>query len=102
MKWTYTCHLFKEVRELINDDVETAEHCIEILKRLRSCCELIINDHKKGWGWSQDFFLMKCDIDEALYETSSDDNYDTCEETVNYLLGEFYDLCDNAGIWLGF
>ena len=86
-RWKKTWKEFEEVRQLIlNDDIEG------ILPRLSKICEKYA---KQKWIFSDDFDDLRVEIDYAIEEEDFD------EESVDYYLDEFYDLCDAAGVWLG-
>lgn len=87
-KWNLTCNKFKEVRELINNDGDYRE----ILRKLHEICA----DYCfKNWIFADDFEDLGMEIWEVV---DSEDEVDM--ETVDYYLSEFYDLCDNARVWL--
>ena len=87
-KWNKTCNEFKEVREMISNDGSNRD----ILDRLVKICAKY---SKQDWGFAEDFSDLGSEIYYALTQYEDDD------DSVNYYLDEFYDLCDNAGVWLG-
>lgn len=51
------------------------------------------------WNWYGAFREMEADIfDEIDY--MDEDDCESCEMTVNNFLEEFYDLCDEANVFL--
>lgn len=100
MRWKYKCFTFPEVRQLINEDVETVKQCMKILHSLECCCGELTPNGKEDWEYYDDFRDLTSEIHETIEELD-EDNYDEAKYTVNNLLAEFYDLCDSAGVWLG-
>ena len=82
-RWKYRCAEFKDVRESIDD--EDYEGVIN---------SLIIICHK--------YSKIDKDFADELTELAEELEYleDYDEDDLNYYLGEMYDLCDAAGIWL--
>lgn len=99
MRWDITCKGFKRVRELINENVETTEQCIRIMSGLESCCDELTPDDNSDWIYYDDFRDLKSEIHEEI-ELMDEDDYEDCENTVNYCLSDFYDLCNAARVWL--
>lgn len=100
MKWDYTCNRFKRVRELINEKKETPRQCMLIMTELESCCDEITPDNRSEWIYYDEFRDFKSMIYEEI-ELMDEDDYESCEITVNGFLEDFYDLCDEARVWLG-
>lgn len=100
MKWDYTCNRFKRVRELINEKKETPRQCMLIMTELESCCDEITPDNRSEWIYYDEFRDFKSMIYEEI-ELMDEDDYESCEITVNDFLEDFYDLCDEARVWLG-
>lgn len=100
MKWDYTCNRFKRVRELINEKKETPRQCMLIMTELESCCDEITPDNRSEWIYYDEFRDLKSMIYEEI-ELMDEDDYESCEITVNDFLEDFYDLCDEARVWLG-
>lgn len=98
-RWNKTCNSFKKVRDLIEEGIETASHCMKIMYTMESCCDELTPNDKMDWDFYDDFRDLKWEIHEEV-EFMDEDDYESCENTVNYYLGELYDLCDSAGIWL--
>lgn len=83
--WRKRCDEFRKVRDLIEDG-----NAKEVMKGLYDICNaLAISDDQFG----DDFDTLATDIDSEIE--------DCYEGTVDYYLTEFYELCDNAGVWLG-
>lgn len=87
--WNKTCNEFKEVREMISNDGSNRD----ILDRLVKICAKY---SEQDWWFSDDFDDLWMRIDCALDDGEYED-----DDSVNYYLDEFYDLCDIAGVWLG-
>lgn len=98
-KWEIKCYTFNEVRELIDEGIESSEICIEIMEILADCCNEIAKG-KENWDFYDDFIDMRDEINEELECMSEIDDYDDLESTVNFMLREMYDLCDSARVWL--
>jgi hypothetical protein len=89
--WNKTCREFKEIRELINES--GYKNNKEILSRLSKICEKYA---RFKWDFAEDFEDLGMEIDCAIEDQDYKD-----EDTINYYLSEFYDLCDNSRVWLG-
>ena len=98
-KWETRCYTFHEVRELIDNGVESSETCIEIMEILAECCNEIANG-RDDWDFYDDFIEMRDEINDELECMSEDDDYEDLESEVNFRLHEMYDLCDAAKVWL--
>ena len=99
-KWCKACYLFKEVRSMLNDSVETVDCCVKIMSAIADCCEQII-DNETDWDFYEDFADLKAEIHDEMESIIEDEtDYEDCENSINYYLGEFYDLCDIARVWL--
>lgn len=100
MKWKFTCNSFKRVRELIDENIETSEQCVLIMTELEKCCDELTPNDKREWVYYDEFRDLKSEIHDET-EFMEEDEYEFCEQTVNDYLEEFYDLCDEAKVWLG-
>ena len=98
-RWNKTCKSFKKVREMIMDDEKTTELCIKIMHTMESCCDELTPDDETNWDFYDDFRDLKWEIHDEV-EFMDENDYESCENTVDYYLGELYDLCDSAGVWL--
>ncbi len=98
-RWNKTCKSFKKVREMIMDDEKTTELCMKIMHTMESCCDELTPDDETNWDFYDDFRDLKWEIHEEI-ECMDETDYESCERTVDYYLGELYDLCDSAGVWL--
>lgn len=99
VRWNKTCNSFKNVRSMIEEGIETASHCMKIMYAIENCCDELTPNDETDWIFYDDFRDLKCEIHEEV-EYMDDTDYESCEETVNLYLGELYDLCDSAGVWL--
>ena len=85
MKWEKTCEEFKAVRTAIDE-----EDYVSIITQLIAICDK--------------YAEMEWDFADAFAELSEDiSNIDVDEadsEDIDYALSEFYDLCDNARVFL--
>lgn len=97
-RWITECTSFGNVRNMMQY-AETATDCIEILNELVSCCDEILSNTDVYWDFHDDFIGIKSEINDEIELMSEDDDYNDCEETVNYCLNEFYNLCDVAKVW---
>lgn len=79
-RWDKVCTEFIEVRKAIDNEDSKA-----VLDGLKEICEKYSNE---DWDFAQDFQDLNDDLDNAD------------EDEVDYWLDEFYDLCDNARVWL--
>lgn len=98
-RWHKTCHSFKNVRNMIEEDTQTASHCMRIMYAMEICCDELTPEDKTDWEFYDEFKELKSEIHDQV-ELMDEDDYKSCENTVNYYLGELYDLCDCAGVWL--
>lgn len=81
-RWLKKCTSFVEVRKAVDDcDLE------KIQKLLVAICDAYA---KENWDFADDFASFKEEIEEADVE----------DEEIDYCLSNFYDLCDNARVWL--
>ena len=83
--WRKRYEKFSDVRELIEDG--KSKEVMDVLYEI--CNEFADSDD----SFAEDFETLAEDID------AEREDYD--EGTVDFYLTEFYELCDNAGIWLG-
>ena len=89
-KWIKTCSEFADVRELIRK-VDS----VGIMKSLLNICQKYSKDRKLDYA--DEFKDLGDEIKEELLD---EDNIREDEDITDYYLGEFYDLCDAARIWL--
>ena len=89
-RWKYTCDEFKRIRELINSD---EDNTMEIMTGVAEICKKYAEI--EDFDFATDFFDLEIEIECAI------DDGDIYEYDADYYLGEFYDLCDYARIWLG-
>ena len=89
-KWVKTCKEFADVRELI-EKVDS----VGIMKSLLNICRKYSMDEE--FDFAYDFEMLG---DEIEVELLDEEDVKEDEGVVDYYLGEFYDLCDSARIWL--
>lgn len=102
--WQYEVKdLSVQLRELINESNSDYSDCVKILEKAVEICKYIktIFSEKDKDIWEDSFDDMIERIKDSLeYEISEDNDEEDNENVVNYYLGDFYDLCDVANIWL--
>lgn len=97
--WDKTCYSFKDVRDMIKQDIKTQIHCVMIMFAMVKCCDELTPNDAKDWTFYDNFIELKAEIcDEVEY--MEDYNYEECEKIVNMWLEELYNLCDYARVWL--
>lgn len=89
-KWEKRCKKFSYVRELIHNMDN-----VGVMKALLDICRSYSKD--ESYDFAYDFESLGDEIEEELWD---EDNVKESEDTVDYYLSEFYDLCDAARIWL--
>lgn len=93
----------KVLRDLINEE-ETIENIIAIYKQIIRCLESWkgkLSDSDKE-DWEYDIENMIEDLQFACPDAEDDElSYDEEENKINYYLNDFYDMCDNARVWIG-
>ena len=102
--WNFTCRNFMFVRKILkeydftdNENVPS-DTCIKLLENLQHCVKTaarFFNDEDMYNGWIDDMQEEIDDIKDEFIKSGAD-----AVETVNYRLEEFYDFCDDMGIWL--
>ena len=86
-KWDYELNCGPALRKAIKD-----ENYFEVIKQLRKAWqELFDNDKIDDWEYERGIE----DLEDLQYV--DDENL---EDELNYLLSDFYDLCDNLRIWV--
>lgn len=98
MRWRKTCKTFKKTRDLINNE-GTVNNCMQIMYAIEACCDELAPDSDSEWVFYDSYRDLKSEIHDEV-EYMDEDDYESCENTVNYYLKEFYDLCDAARVWL--
>lgn len=98
-KWEYSCKCFQHVRTLIENNDESTSQCFKIMDALECCCDELAPDDREEWYFYDAFRDMKSEIHEEI-EYMDESDYESCQNTVNNFLEEFYDLCDSANVWL--
>lgn len=98
-----------KLRAYINDEAETIDSCIRIVKQMKVCLDSIRRqlgeDHL-----TMDFMDLEDNVNDSiedLVETSKEPvnhnniQYIYGQHVVNDLLEQFYDYCDHERIWVG-
>ena len=85
MQWTKKCKEFIEVREAISEG-----RTQDIIEMLIKICDKY---GKQKWLYAEAFATLSEEIQEDV-------DGDADEDTVDFWLNEFYDLCDAAKVWL--
>lgn len=104
--WKYNLRFEgKVLRELINKEGgETIENIIAIYKQIISCLEhwkkRLLESDKEDWEYVIETMIedLQCacpDIEDNIL------SYKEEEANLNYYLRDFYDMCDNARVWVG-
>jgi hypothetical protein len=97
-KWKYTLKNGKALRNAINKDSNE-----ETLEALRKCYEEI-HEAMPDEYTEEDLYRDIDDIENQLDNCENYFDYDMTEDDVqdevNYLLSNFYDLCDGLRIWV--
>jgi len=97
-KWAVTLNSGKALREAI--DEEDVIKCFECLK----ACYQELHDKLPESFTDVDLDMALEDIDIQLsdfQDPEDPDAYEDAEDELNYLLDDFYDLCDNLRVWVG-
>jgi len=94
-KWAVTLNSGKDLREAI--DKEDIIWCFECLK----ACYQELHDKMPSVFTDVDLDMALEDIDIQLSDLDDPDMYEDAEAEFNYLLNDFYDLCDNLRVWIG-
>lgn len=104
--WKYRLDPYGQaLRELINkEDGETIENIVAIYSQLIKCLEYwkkrLLESDKEDWEY--DIETMIEDLQCACPDIEDNDlDYEDEEENLNYYLRDFYDMCDNARVWIG-
>ena len=84
---------------MIDEEIETTEQGIKIMYAMENCCDELTSNDNTEWVFYEDFRDLKSEIHDEV-ESMDEHDYEACEDTVNHYLGELYDLCDTAGVWL--
>lgn len=97
-RWKHTLKNGKKLREAINNDdnIQTLEALKECYKEINRIMSSLFDD--------DDLENVLSEIDNQLDNCENYEDYDMTEDDVqdeiNYLLRQFYDLCDNLRIWV--
>ena len=83
--WKKKCMEFTEVRKAINEG-----RTKDIIEMLIKICDKY---GKQKWLYAESFATLSEEIQEEV-------DGDADEDTVDFWLNEFYDLCDAAKVWL--
>lgn len=97
-RWKHTLKNGKKLREAISDDdnIQTLEALRECYKEINRIMSSAFND--------ADLEDVLYEIDNQLDNCENYEDYDMTEDDVqdeiNYMLRQFYDLCDYLRIWV--
>lgn len=94
-KWAVTLNSGKALREAI--DEEDIIKCFECLK----ACYQELHDKLPDTFTDVDLDMALEDVDMQLSDLEDPDASEDAEDELNYLLDDFYDLCDNLNVWVG-
>lgn len=94
-KWAVTLNSGKALRDAI--DEEDIIKCFECLK----ACYQELHDKLPDTFTDVDLDMALEDVDMQLSDLEDPDMYEDAEDELNYLLDDFYDLCDNLNVWVG-
>lgn len=91
-----------ELRNLLNN-AETLENIADLYTHIIECLNTIrkMLTRKDSEKWGNEIDNMIEDLEMAQPDLSDDLNYKEEEDNLNYYLDEFYNLCDNIGVWIG-
>lgn len=97
-KWAVTLTSGKALREAIDE-----ENIIQCFECLKSCYQELHNKLPETFT-DEDLDMALVDIDyqlEDLQDLDDPDMYEDAAEEFDYLLDDFYDLCDALNVWVG-
>ena len=102
--WKYNLRFEgKMLRELINKE-ETMENIVAIYKQIIACLETwkrrLLETDKEDWEYDIEEMIEDLQCACPDMEDGSLD-YEEEQENLNYYLRDFYDMCDNARVWIG-
>lgn len=100
-KWRYNLQNGKALRDALEDNSGTPEEIIKVLDLIKKCYEEIneaFPDEYDRDDCADD--CSYCDVQIDNINDSDDMTLDEVEEEVNYILHEFYDLCDSMKIFI--
>lgn len=93
----------KALRELINKE-ETIENIVAIYNQIITCLETwkkrLLKTDKEDWEYNIEEMIEDLQCACPDIEDGDLDYYDE-QENLNYYLRDFYDMCDNARVWIG-
>lgn len=97
-RWKYTLKAGKDLREAISDDDN-----LRTLEMLEKCWREINAQFPDDFD-EDDLQNELDDIENQKDNVENYEDYDMTEEDlqdeINYLLDNFYEYCDNTGIWV--
>ena len=95
-EWRYTLKNGKALREAIEDEDFAA-----VLDNLAKCCTEIYDKFPdEYWQYDDDIEDISNQMDNLENYEDYDMTYEDVEDEINYLLSNFYDLCDGLRIWV--
>lgn len=89
MAWKFRCKEFKAVRDELDGD---SPDSLKIMKAIQGICEKYA---KVKWDYADDFEELGEEVRADIENKDSINN-----KSADYWLDQFYDLCDNARVWL--
>ena len=116
--WKYELlHDGARLRELTNNDDDSAKNSADVLEQIRCCLRLLkmklTSSDKEDYEQKIEDLIELMDGEPELLRIEDNDErddrlmdigYDSMEthlDLVNERIAEFYDLCDECGCWIG-
>ena len=105
MRWKYSLDKEgKELRSLLDKEESTIENISLVYKQIIICLESwkkrLTESDKEDYEYDIDCMIEELQCACPSVDDDSLDYYEE-EENLNYYLDEFYDLCDDARVWVG-
>lgn len=103
-KWKYKLGFEgKTLRSLVRKEEETIENIIAIYNQIIVCLKSwkkrLHESDKENWEY--DIELMIEDLQSDCPNVEENNGYDEERDQINYYLRCFYDMCDDARVWIG-
>lgn len=104
LEWKYRLEYEgKTLRSLINKE-ETMENIIAIYNQIILCLEHLKNRLREDDKEEYEYDIESMIEDLQCACPDMEDNslvYKEEQDNLNYYLGDFYDMCDSARVWIG-